>query len=122
MPVAQRQRSRQGRGRHGNQVGGARAGAGRPKAWDVRIGVRLPAALVEAASARALELGVPRAEVWRRAVAGLLQLPVARDGARVPETLYLTAVQAGRLGAEAQIRGLDLSSTVERLCSCSEQL
>lgn len=109
--------SRQGRGRHGNQVGGARAGAGRPKAWDVRIGVRLPAALVESASARALDLGVPRAEVWRRAVAGLLQLPAAaRDGARASETLYLTTSQFERLNKEAQSRGLDLSATTETLC------
>jgi hypothetical protein len=114
MPVAQR--SRQGRGRHGNQVGGARPGAGRPRAWDVRIGVRLPAALVEAASARALELGVSRAEVFRRAVAGQERLP-ACDGPEAPETLYLTAAQAERLASAARERGCSLPDAARFLCS-----
>lgn len=116
MPVAQRQRSRQGRGRHGNQTGGARAGAGRPRAWDVRIGVRLPVALVEAASARALELGVPRAEVFRRAVAGQERLPVC-DGPEAPETLYLTVAQSERLASAAREHGCSLPAAAKILCT-----
>jgi hypothetical protein len=88
--------------------GGARAGAGWPKGKrkleTAPVPLRLPLDVIEAATARALELSrvearkVSRQEVYRRLIDGSLPpLQVDGSGPWKSETLHLTEEQTGRL-------------------------
>lgn len=105
--------ARRGRGKHGNQVGGARPGAGRKSAGRVQLGGRLGPEQIARAEAIAAAEGLSKAEVYRRVLYGVLP-PLGP----VTEPFKRQTIQFDQPTINAiRDRGVELWSEVRRIFS-----